>query len=564
VIYSLTRRPCARTPRHTLALTVFVIAALGGCKQSSSGPSVTLVDQIFAEYNNPRSPGCSVAISRNGAIVYEHGYGMADLEWNMPITPTTVMGAASISKQFTAMSILLLAQRGKLSLDDDVGKYVPEWADHEHRVTIRHLLTHTSGLREGFGLLGLAGQPQSNEAMERMLARQHGVNTPAGTEFVYNNGAYNLLASIVKRISGQSLRDFAEANICRPLGMSDSQFRDDAAQLIVNRAAGYTADERGVHLNLEAVVVGNSGLYTTPHDLLLWENNFDNPRVGSPELLAEMQKPAVLNNGKTTQYGFGLFLLDYRGQRTVEHSGGGSGISSNLVRYPDQKLAIALQCNSDAIDPNVLTNNVADIYLADVLTKPLPSQPVPPRATLSAADLSAAAGLYRAVSDKEPSDLRVSVRDGKWIAHSFFRGGSDFDLTPVDARHARGPAGVRMFEFIPAAGGHPRSVHVRGPAGDTDFVLTAYIPQATELRSFGGQYWSDELQAAFTVVARDSGLMIQLPGQEPSRLEPFDKDAFLGPGILTFTRDPHGAVTGFILDHSSVRKLGFRRMQPVQ
>ena len=196
-------------PRNTLVLTTLAIAVLGGCKQSSSGPSSTLVDQLFAEYNNPRSPGCSVAISRNGAIVYEHGYGMADLEWNIPITPTTVMGAASISKQFTAMSILLLAQRGKLSLDDDVSKYVPDWADHEHHVTIRHLLTHTSGLREGFGLLGLAGQSQSNEAMERMLARQRGVNTPAGTEFVYNNGAYNLLASIVKRVSGQSLRDFA-------------------------------------------------------------------------------------------------------------------------------------------------------------------------------------------------------------------------------------------------------------------------------------------------------------------------------------------------------------------
>jgi CubicO group peptidase (beta-lactamase class C family) len=545
-------------------LTTLAIAVLGGCKQSSSGPSSTLVDQLFAEYNNPRSPGCSVGISRNGTVVYEHGYGMADLEWNIPITPTTVMGAASISKQFTAMSILLLAQRGKLSLDDDVSKYVPDWADHEHHATIRHLLTHTSGLREGFVLLGVAGQSQSNEAMERMLARQRGVNTPAGTEFVYNNGAYNLLASIVKRVSGQSLRDFAEVNIFLPLGMSHTQFRDNAALLIANRAAGYTADEHGVHANPEAVVVGNSGLYTTPHDLLLWENNFDNPRVGSPELLSEMQKPAVLNNGKPTQYGFGLFLLNYRGQRTVEHSGGDGGISSNLVRYPDQKLAIALQCNSDAIDPIVLTNKIADVYLADVLTKLPPAQPAPPRPTLSATDLSSAAGLYRGVSDKDPGDMRVSVRDGKWVGHSSYGNGSDFDLNPMDARHARGP-GTMMFEFIPAAAGHPRQLHVTGSrVGDTDFVLTEYIPQAAELRPFGGQYWSDELQVAFAFLARDSGLMIQLPGQAPSPLQPFAKDAFLGPGILSFTRDTHGAVTGFILDHSSVRKLSFRRMLPVQ
>jgi hypothetical protein len=304
-------------------------------------------------------------------------------------------------------------------------------------------------------------------------------------------------------------------------------------------------------------------MYTTAQDLLLWENNFDNPRVGTPELLSSMQQPAVLNNGKPTQYGFGLFLLNYRGQRTVEHSGGGNGISANLVRYPDQKLAIALLCNSDTIDPNVLTNKIADLYMADVLTK-LPSASPTPSATLSATDLSSAAGLYRGTSEEDPGDLRISVRDGKWIGHSFYGANSDFDLNPVDARHAHGP-GRMMFEFIPATAGHPRELHVTGRrVVDTDFVLTAYIPQAAEPRAFGGQYWSDELQVAWTVLARDSGLMIQMPGQVPSPLQPFEKDAFIGPGILTFTRDPHAAVTGFILDHSSVRKLSFRRMQPGQ
>lgn len=544
---------------HILGLIAISLSIAVSCDRPHSAPSAR-VDQLFADYDNPHSPGCSVAIGRNGATVYEHGYGMANLEWNMPITPTTVMGAASISKQFTAMSILLLAQRGKLSLDGEVSQYIPEWADHEHHVTIRHLLNHTSGLREGFSLLGLAGQQQSNEAMEGMLARQHGVNTPAGTEFVYNNGAYNLLGSLVKRLSGQSLRDFAEANIFRPLGMTHTQFRDDPAQLIANRAAGYTADANGVHANPEAVVVGNSGLYTTAQDLLLWENNFDNPRVGTPDLIASMQKPALLNSGKPTEYGFGLFLLNYRGQRTVEHSGGGSGISANVIRYPDRKLAIALLCNSDAINPVTLTNKIADLYLADVLTTVRPAQPTPARATVSDSDLSSAAGLYRGISDQDPGDMRVSVGAGKWIGHSSYGSGSDFDLNPVDARRARGP-GAMLFEFIPAAAGHPRQLHITGRrAAPTDFVLTDYVPQAAELRSFGGQYWSDELQSAITVLARESGLMYRLSGQAPSPLEPFGKDAFLGPGVVTFVRDAHGAVTGFILDHSSVRKLSFQRI----
>src|SRR5215469_9417606 len=217
-------------PIHILGSVALSCAIVASCDRPRPNPSAA-VDQLFAAYNTPQSPGCSVAISRNGTEVYAHGYGMADLEWNMPITPTTVMGAASISKQFTAMSIVLLAERGKLSFNDDVSKYIPDWADHEHHVTIRQLLNHTSGLREGFSLLGMAGQSQSNEAMERMLARQRGVNTPACTEFDYNNGAYNLLATIVKRVSGQSLRDFAEANIFKPLGMTHTQFRDDPSQL---------------------------------------------------------------------------------------------------------------------------------------------------------------------------------------------------------------------------------------------------------------------------------------------------------------------------------------------
>ena len=160
--------------------------------------------------------------------------------------------------------------------------------------------------------------------------------------------------------------------------------------------------------------------------------------------------------------------------------------------------------------------------------------------------------------------MRISVRDGKWIAHSFYGTNSDFDLNPVDSRHAHGP-GKMMFEFIPAAAGHPRRLHVTGRrAVDTDFVLTTYVPRAAELRAFSGQYWSDELQVGWTVLARDSGLMIQLPGQTPLPLEPFEKDAFIGPGILTFTRDRRAAVSGFIVDHSSVRKLSFKRMPPAQ
>jgi hypothetical protein len=304
--------------------------------------------------------------------------------------------------------------------------------------------------------------------------------------------------------------------------------------------------------------------------LLLWERNFDEPgkaRVGTPQSLAAMQKPAVLASGKPTDYGFGLFLLKYRGVRTVEHSGGDRGISANLVRYPDQKLAIALLCNSDAINPIVLTHKLTDLYLADVLA-PLPrAETTPPvRPALPAADLSARAGLYRNTSDKGTPDLRISFRNGKLIGHSFYRDDTDFELNLTDARHARGPAGT-TFEFIPhAAAGHPPEWHVTGdPAFEGTFRLTTFVPSAAGLRSFAGQYWSEEIQAAYRVIANGSSLMIQSPGSAAVSVQPFGKDAFAGSGagIIKFLRDPRGAVTGFTLSVHNLRGLRFDRMQPV-
>lgn len=521
-------RPANRGVAY-LILSAIGLLSLAGCGRARNEAASARVDRLFAEWNRAGSPGCSVAISRNGSILYSHGYGMASVELGVAITPETVMGAASISKRFTAMSILLLAQRGKLSLDDEPGKYFPEWADREHHVTIRRLLAHTSGLREGFSLLGLANQnpfADINEAMVRMLARQRGVDSAAGTEFYYNNGAYNLLGSIVKRVSGQSLRDFAQANIFTPLGMARTQIRDSLGLIIPNRANGYTQGGSGVRATSEAVgVVGNAGLYTTPEDLLRWERNFDDARVGTPAMLAAMQKPGVLNNGKSTQYGFGLFLEKYRGLRTVEHSGGDRGIAANLIRFPDRKLAIALICNSDAINPIVLTQKIADIYLEGtpgLAPRAADSAPVQ-TFSLPESELRARTGLYRNASDQGVRDLAISARGAKLIGHTYYEGDVDFDLIPSDRMRVRYPGGS-ILEFIPAAAGHPQEWRVSGRDGQPESVLQLVTvrPQAVEMAPFTGQYWSEELEAEFSVALGKSGLAVRLPdmGEPPCSLSP--------------------------------------------
>jgi CubicO group peptidase (beta-lactamase class C family) len=553
-----------------LALVVSGLVTMTAWNQGCAEPNPEKVDALFAQWNKTDSPGCGVAVSRNGTLLYEHGYGMARIESGVPITTETILGAASISKQFTAMSILLLANRGQLSLDDEVSKYVPGWVNRKSHVTIHQLLTHTSGLREGFSLLGLAQQnpwENQNEAIVRALARQKGVNFEPGAEWQYNNGGYNLLGSIVRRVSGQSLRDFEQVNIFTPLGMKNSQLRDSAKLLIPHIASGYTADETGVHPTTEAVgVVGNAGLYTTPRDLLLWEQNFETGRVGTPEILAAMQQPAILTNGRSTHYGFGLFISSYRGLQTIEHSGSDRGIASNVVRYPDQKLAIALICNTDAINPIVLTQKLSDLYLEDVLAVSPAKEGVAAGAgiALKESELARRVGTYRGNSPGELADLQVSMREGKLIGHSFYDDDVDFDLIPSDATHVHTPGGGQ-FEFVPPTASHPQEWIVTGDYGSLHGALQLAAPAAADLRPLAGDYRSSEIDASYDVILSGSGLVLRPPGSSEVPMRPIGRDTFAvsGMGVLQFLRNSRGEVGAFTINRYNLRGLRFDRFQPV-
>jgi CubicO group peptidase (beta-lactamase class C family) len=551
-----------------VVITAMVTGSLLACATSPTRSASARVDQLFAEWNTHDSPGCSLAVSRNGTTLYEHAYGMANLELDIPLTPASVLSAASISKQFTAMSIVLLAERGQLSLDDDVTKFVPEWADHQNHVTIRHLLTHTSGLRDGFALLGWDipsdGRVDTNDAIVAMLARQRGVNFAPGTQYQYNNGAYSLLGTIVKRVSGRSLRTFASENIFKPLGMTSTYFRDDPAMIIPNRASGYTRDASGVRQASEAVgPVGNAGLYTTARDLLLWERNFTDARIGTSTLLATMQTPTTLSGGKTTGYGFGLAVGQYRGMRTIEHAGSDHGVAANLVRYPDQGLSIALLCNLDTIEWNGLTQRVADIYLADVLAPPSPSAEAPPSppVTLPVDELAGTAGLYR-LSSNDDVFVRVFVRDGKLIGRNFYTDDTDFDLTPVSANRVLFRSG--MLEFAPAAAGVPKQWQVLDGNGQQVAALksAAFAPSTDDLRPLAGDYISHEIDVTYSIAVRNSDLVIQPPGRADILLQPFARDTFAGPsvGSVQFLRDALGAVKGFTVSRDNARRVRFDRL----
>jgi len=538
-----------------------------GPLEQSAASAPARVDKLFADWNRTNSPGFSVAISRNGTLVYEHGYGMANLELGVPITSASVFPAASISKQFTAMSVLLLTQRGKLSLDDEVRKFIPEWAYTKQPITIRQLLTHTSGLRDAFTLLGIAAPREDgvsvNDAIAAMLARQRGLNFAPGSEFQYNNGGYNLLGTIVKRVSSQSLREFADANIFKPIGMVHTHFHDDPAMLVPNRVSGYSRWESSFRLaRPEGGIVGNAGLYTTPRDLLLWEQNFADARVDDRTLLAEMQKPAVATDwGDRSFYGFGVAIGDYKGLRMVGHGGGDAGISAYVTRFPAQGLTIAILGNIDNVNPMPLVRGVADIYLATQFPAPSATNgtATPAKVSLSAEQLASKAGLYRNPTTEIVG--RFFVHDGKLMASADAGEDNFVELVPLDANRFAIPGSEIVVEFLAASNGHAQEALVTGlgPKPRVSQRLPPFTTSSKELRAFAGDYRSSEIETTYTITARKSDLLVTMPGRSDELLRPVFQDAFAGSvlGLVKFSRDAHGFVRGFTIYTSGVRGLRF-------
>jgi CubicO group peptidase (beta-lactamase class C family) len=391
------------------------------------------VNALFAKWDRPDSAGCALGVVKDGKLIYARGYGMADLEHNVAITPRSAFDIASISKQFTAMAIMLLVQRGKVSIDDDVRKYVPEVPDYGVTITLRHLLYHTSGLRNHFLLSQLSewrwGDLETRIDALATVARQKELNFKPGEEHSYTNTGYFLLGEIVSRVSGQSLREFAANNIFNPLGMNDTQIHDDVSLVVKNRAWGYNANQQGGWVNniTRSEEVGSSNLYTSIEDLARWDQNFYDAKVGGETVIEQMLKAGSLSSGKPISYAAGLRLGEYRGLKLVWHAGSSTS-RSEYLRFPDQRFSVFCLCNSGAIDPSVLARQAADIYLSDLL-KPEPnSAPPSPQEqakgmaevtayiknhaiSVSENRLSELAGLY--VNTDNGNVRRLRIKDGK-------------------------------------------------------------------------------------------------------------------------------------------------------
>jgi len=357
----------------TAALFLLGTANVGHAGTSDE-KSAAAVDEIFSDFTKAGSPGCALAVYRDSKIIYAKGYGLANIEDNVPITPQSVFDIGSTSKQFTAASILLLEKQGKLSLNDDIHKYLPELPDYGHKITILQLLNHTSGLRDYLTLFYLAGVNIDGVTTDgdalALIAHQQAVNFAPGSEWLYSNTGFFLLSVIVQRASGKTLRDFATEKIFAPLEMTHTQYRDNHTALIANRALAYDEqdDKTGYKLDVSYFEqTGDGAVHTSVEDLQKWDENFYSPRVGGKDFLAEIQERGKLNDGKLLDYAKGLFIEDYRGLHTVSHGGAWGGYRAELLRFPEQHFSVTCLCNVGNAGPSRRAHQVADIYLGSLM-----------------------------------------------------------------------------------------------------------------------------------------------------------------------------------------------------
>ena len=385
------------------------------------------VDELFAEWDKQDSPGAALGIFKDGRIIYARGYGVANLDYRIPITPQSVLRIGSISKQFLAMCIAILAERGKLSFDDDIRAYLPEMPDYGEPITIRHLLHHTSGIREYLTLVTLIGKPEGSvfgyttRELIELLARQQGLNFNPGDRFSYTNSGYFLLAEIVTRVSGMRASAFARENIFDPLGMTNSRFYDDPNAIIRNQAFGYSPKgDGGYRLDiLRSEVIGDLGVITTVEDLLYWDDNFYGNKLGAgtKSLIATMFTRGRTVAGEELSYALGLRFGTYRGLKTMGHGGSAVGYVAEFLQFPDHRFSVVVLSNLSSFRPGRLARQVADLYLADqfsearasgeqVRSRPTSPEPV----TLSIAELATFVGDF--YSEELDFSYFLQVREG--------------------------------------------------------------------------------------------------------------------------------------------------------
>jgi CubicO group peptidase (beta-lactamase class C family) len=539
--------------RPSFIVVVAVALAIGGAAAVRARQAATpdpRIDTIMAQWTNT-SPGCAVGVSVKGTNALERAYGMADLEHGVRNTPETIFEAGSVSKQFTAAAVLLLARDGKLSLDDPVRKYLPELPDYGSPLTIRHMLNHTSGLRDWGNVAAIAGWPRTTRVHTHahvldIVSRQKSLNFVPGTRWSYCNTGYNLAAIIVSRVSGQSFADFTRDRIFAPMGMTRTSWRDDYTRIVKDRAIAYSEDRGSLAMDMPFENVhGNGGLLTTVGDLLRWTRNLGHPIVGDAAFVKQEQEPGRFTDGRAHDYALGLRIAAYRGVREVSHSGATAGYRAYLAHYPESQVSVAVLCNAGSANATQYAHAVADLYLNLKSTAPAPASA---SATSVATDFHGLVGIYRNDGPGEPLSIGRAGQDLR------IDGGPTLTLQSGTRFTS---SGGRVFDF---SDNGLTSTDAFGRV-DRYVRVDARDLAPKPLADYVASYSSDEAEVTMTTAVDGDTLVLKRRPDTVIRLTPVFADAFRGPiGFMRFIRDGTGRVTGFSINQDRVWDLRFIRV----
>ncbi len=535
------------------------------------------IEALFAPWDKKDSPGCVLAVIRDGSIVYQRGFGMADLERGVANSPDSVMDIGSTSKQFTAASVLLLARWKKLDLDAPVRRYLPEIPDYGRSLTVRHLLHHTSGIRDYLTLMALAGLPTTNDYPDEqvldLIARQRELNFEPGSEFLYSNSGYFLLAEIVKRVSGHSLRRFAEENIFKPLGMTHTHIHDDFTEIVPHRAVGYSPGDNGSwSIDMSNFdVVGDGAVLTTVGDLFLWDQNFYHNTLdgGGTEFLEQLQAPGRLNNGETLDYACGLMVDTYRGLKRVSHGGAWVGYRAQFIRFPERRFSLICLANAGSFRPDAMADKAVDILLEEEFPPPGAKETGRANAaksrflSLSAKELNRLTGTFR--NPDGGAFWKIDLQEGQLAVKA--SAGFAFVMKPAGPRTFVGidtpfPVTVTFFKTKGAtASGLRAQIADRKP--QIFEAIELYAPSEAELAAYAGDYFSSELEAMLQVRLHERHLTAgHRYDHEPAKLQPALRDEFSASGvILTFQRNDMGQVVGLAVKAGRVKNIVFAKQK---
>jgi len=515
--------------------------------------TVLQIEKIFERYK-PLNPGAQFAIGRNGKVIYSKAWGMADLEHNVPLTTESISEAGSVSKQFTAAAILLLEQQGKLSLNDDVKKYVPELPDYGHPITLRQMMQHKSGLKDWGSIADISGWPRTTRAYNNddalhIICNQKTLNHKPGDEFLYSNSNYQLLTIIVQRVSGLSLAEYTRKFIFEPAGMMHTQWRDNYKRIVPNRAIAYSMKGGTYETNMpNEYVYGNGGLLTTAEDLLTWCDYFITGKFGTPSLLEKQLSTSAFNNGVMHRYASGLFTGKFRGWKYLSHPGETASYRAYLEAYPELGLSFAWLSNTSEFGRDGLNAAaaVADIFVS--LKEQDPSVNALPPYEVAKEKLNAYTGWYR--NSKTGGGLKLHWLHEK--LHSTIGG----QLKPASENAFLTTASNRI-ELS------PNGLLTISPEKDSVYYTKVEAAELDEksMQEYVGKYYSEEVEVTHYVELKNGKLFLTLKPRFEYQLTPTYKDGFDIPdGVVYFERENH-KIINFKISVDRARNVEFRKIK---